>query len=188
LPRVGTAAVAAHRFRISSSARADAVLALLRRHGFSDAHIARMLRVEPRLLCLDSDTIIRPELDFLAALGIQPDAISRTSVLYCSLDKHIAPRFEFLRAVLGSDANIRTAVSSNPYLLTYDSVIKLRAAVDTLSPHGLRESDISKPLTVDPRENCKFGTPNIALRNFAIPNIDFAEIDLEMLSSCKPCQ
>jgi hypothetical protein len=39
---------------------------------------------------------------------------------------------------------------------------------------------------VEGGENCKFGTSNIALRNFAIPNVDFAKIGLETLSSCKP--
>jgi hypothetical protein len=34
------------------------------------------------------------------------------------------------------------------------------------------------------RRNCKFRTPNIALRGFAIPNIDFAKMSLETLSSC----
>jgi hypothetical protein len=37
------------------------------------------------------------------------------------------------------------------------------------------------------RENCKFETPDIALRNFAIPNKDFAEIGLNTLSPWKTC-
>jgi hypothetical protein len=37
------------------------------------------------------------------------------------------------------------------------------------------------------RENCKFGTPNVAFRGFAIPNIDLAKLGLETLSSCKSC-
>jgi hypothetical protein len=36
-------------------------------------------------------------------------------------------------------------------------------------------------------ENCKFGTPNVTLRDFAILNIDLTKLGLETLSSCKPC-
>jgi hypothetical protein len=37
------------------------------------------------------------------------------------------------------------------------------------------------------RENCKFGTPNVALRGFAIANIDFTEMGLGPLFYCKSC-
>jgi hypothetical protein len=51
--------------------------------------------------------------------------------------------------------------------------------------HQPNEQGVNLLLADMSRQNCKFGTPNIVLRNFAIHNIDFEKMDLETLSSCK---
>nr|CAB3464861.1 unnamed protein product [Digitaria exilis] len=59
---------AARNVRIRDTDRANAVAALLRECGFSEAQVTRTLRYEP-LLTLDPDRIIRPKLDFFSSLG-----------------------------------------------------------------------------------------------------------------------
>ncbi|CAN6181966.1 unnamed protein product [Urochloa humidicola] len=146
------AAAASRRVRIRSTDKADAVLALLRRHGYSDAHIARTIRGNAILLCLDPDRIIRPKLEFFAALGVRADALSWSNMLLRSLEKGIAPFVEFLRGVLGSDANIRTAVTRSPFLLRYDHdhETRMRSVLEALRRHGLSENAIPRFLTINP--------------------------------------
>jgi hypothetical protein len=43
------------------------------------------------------------------------------------------------------------------------------------------------PRPLHREKNCKFGTPKVALRGFAIASIDFAEMGLETLFYCKSC-
>ncbi|CAN6217329.1 unnamed protein product [Urochloa humidicola] len=146
------AAVVSRRVRIRSTDKADAVLALLRRHGCSDAHIARTIRSNAILLCLDPDRIIRPKLEFFAALGVRADVLLWSNLLLRSLEKGIVPFVKFLRGVLGSDANIRTAVTRSPYLLRYYHAheTRMRSVLETLRRHGLSENAIPKFLTINP--------------------------------------
>ncbi|KAL6619262.1 hypothetical protein ACP70R_034401 [Stipagrostis hirtigluma subsp. patula] len=146
------AAAASRRIRISSTAKADAVLAILRRHGFSDTHIARMLRNAPQLLLADPDKVIRPKLQFFASLGIPAVVLAGTTrLLFSSLDNHLIPCVEFLRGILRTDADIRTAVSRNPYGFVPDLDKNMRPAVEALRRHGLSEEAISELLLLNLR-------------------------------------
>ncbi|KAL6609997.1 hypothetical protein ACP70R_039966 [Stipagrostis hirtigluma subsp. patula] len=146
------AAAASRRIRIISTAKADAVLAILRRYGFSDAHIARMLRNAPQLLLADPDKVVRPKLQFFASLGIPAVILAGTTrLLFCSLHNHLIPCVEFLRGILRTDADIRTAVSSNPYGFVPDLDKNMRPAVEALRRHGLSEEAISELLLLNLR-------------------------------------
>ncbi|OEL17433.1 hypothetical protein BAE44_0021548 [Dichanthelium oligosanthes] len=143
------AAAAASRWvRICSTAKADAVLALLRHHGFSDAHIARLLRRAPRLLILDPDKIIRPKVEFFESLGIGAAVLAQTNLLMSSLDKHLVPCVEFLRGILGTDAKFRAAVSRYPMILQCSLEKSMRPSVEALRRHGLPEDAISQLLII----------------------------------------
>ncbi|KAK3135713.1 hypothetical protein QOZ80_5BG0422510 [Eleusine coracana subsp. coracana] len=143
-PAAAAAIVASHGVRIVSTAKADAVLALLRHYGFSDTQIAYLIRQSPRLLLIDPDKILRPKLEFFASLGFPVGYLVRKSILEHSLNKHIIPCVEFLRGILGTDANIRLAASRFPYSFIFDPEKKMRPALQALRRHGLSEEVISK--------------------------------------------
>ncbi|CAN6337655.1 unnamed protein product [Urochloa humidicola] len=143
------AAVAARWTLIRSTAKADAVLALLRQHGFSDGHIARLIRIDPGLLILDPDKIIRPKLEFFDSLGVGVATLTQTSLLSRSLDNNLVPCVDFIRAIVGTDAGVRTAICYKPYALRFDLEKHMRPAVEALRCHGLSEEAISKLVIID---------------------------------------
>ncbi|KAG2619404.1 hypothetical protein PVAP13_3NG076916 [Panicum virgatum] len=137
------AAVVSRWVRIRSTAKADDVLALLRHHGFSSAHIAQLLRKAPVILITNPE-ITRPKLRFFDSLGVGATVLAQSNVLTSSLNKFLVPCFEFLRGIVGTDANLRTAFSRKPCSLRGLVQKKLRPAVENLRRHGLSDEAISK--------------------------------------------
>ncbi|KAG2619354.1 transcription termination factor MTERF5, chloroplastic-like [Panicum virgatum] len=144
------AAAAASRYvRIRDRDRADAVRALLREYGFSEAEVTRTVRQDPFLLNFDPDRIIRPKLDFFVSLGFEPRFIAaEPHILARSLDNHLVPCIEFLRGILGSDDSVRTAVCRVPRALLVDLDNNMRPAVEAFRRHGLPEESIAKLLLI----------------------------------------
>ncbi|CAN6346900.1 unnamed protein product [Urochloa humidicola] len=145
-PAAAAAAAASRKLRIRSTDRADAVRALCRSHGFTDADITEMVRRASQILTLDPDQILRPKLDLFASLGVQPRKLAITPTLLTrSLDKHLVPCIQFLRGILGTDDAVCRAISSNPRGLCMGDLDRnMRPALDTLRRLGLPEKSISK--------------------------------------------
>ncbi|KAG2627596.1 hypothetical protein PVAP13_3KG128728 [Panicum virgatum] len=143
------AAAAARSVRIRDRDRADAVRALLREYGFSEAEVARTVRQDPVLLSFDPDRTIRPKLDFFLSLGFEPRFLAaEPHILARSLDNHLVPCIEFLRGILGSDDSVRTAVCRVPRALLVDLDNNMRPAVEAFRRHGLPEESIAKLLVI----------------------------------------
>nr|ACG25036.1 mTERF family protein [Zea mays] len=146
---VSPAVAAARKVRIRDTDRADAVRALLRKYGFSEADITRTVRLDPLLLTFDPDRTIRPKLDFFVSLGIQPRLLAtEPHILARSLEKHIIPCIEFFRTILRTDDNIRIAVSRVPRALMTDIESTMRPAVEAFLSHGLSMEAIAKLLMI----------------------------------------
>ncbi|RLN27623.1 hypothetical protein C2845_PM05G25080 [Panicum miliaceum] len=143
------AAVASRGVRVCSAAKADAVLALLRSHGFSGAQIAQLLRAAPRVLIADPDKILRPKLRFFDSVGVGATVFAHSNLLARSLDKFLVPFVEFLRGIVGTDANIRTALSRRACCRCGLDPKKLRPAVENLRRHGLSDEAISKLIVLN---------------------------------------
>jgi mTERF domain-containing protein, mitochondrial len=147
---VSPATAAIRKVRIRDTDKADAVRELLREYGFSDAEVTRTVVNDPLLLTFDPDRILRPKLEFLLlTLGFPPRVIaSEAHILARSLDKHLIPCVEFLRGILGSDANIRIAVSRTPRALLADLDNSMRPAVQAFLRHGLSKEAVAKLLLI----------------------------------------
>ncbi|XP_062181647.1 uncharacterized protein LOC133885896 [Phragmites australis] len=143
------AAAAARKVRIRDTDRADAVRGLLREYGFTEAEVTRTVRQDPLLLNFDPDRIIRPKLEFFFSLGFQPRMLAaEPHILARSLDNHLVPCIEFLRGILGSDDNLRVAVSRVPRALMADLDNHMRPAVEAFRRHGLSVEAIAKLLLI----------------------------------------
>jgi mTERF domain-containing protein, mitochondrial len=144
------ATAAARKIRIRDTDKADAVRELLREYGFSEAEVTRTVVNDPMLLTFDPERNLRPKLEYLLlTLRLKPRVIAaEPHILARSLDKHVVPCIEFLRGILGSDVNIRSAVSRIPraFLAGVDS--SMRPAVETFLRHGLSKQAVAKLLTI----------------------------------------
>jgi mTERF domain-containing protein, mitochondrial len=130
--------------RIISTAKANSVLALLRRYGFSDSQIALLIRQAPKLLVVDPDKILRPKLEFFASLGFPVGWLANKQILDRSLNSYIIPCVDLLRCILGTDANIRLAASRHKFGFSFNPEKRMRPALQALRHHGLSEEVISK--------------------------------------------
>ncbi|TVU19373.1 hypothetical protein EJB05_35518, partial [Eragrostis curvula] len=154
----GAAARAAPSVRLASpgaAAQADAVLALLRRYDFSDAHISSTIRQRPSLLAADPAKTLQPKLEFLASVGIEAPLLPRLvlahpAILTYSVQHYLEPLFASLREVLGSDARVLAALHTNPFAIRgrpktfFPSITLLREV------HGLSADDVSKLVAEQP--------------------------------------
>jgi mTERF domain-containing protein len=148
-PTAAAATATSQKIRILSTEKADAVCALLRDHGFTDADIVRTVRSAPSILVADPERILRPKLDFFASLGFEPRKIATAPFLLVrSLDKHIVPSIQFIRDIVGSDDELRRGFSRVPRALMADVEKNIRPAVEALRRGGFTEADISKLLVV----------------------------------------
>lgn len=140
----------------ASTAQADAVLVLLRRYGFSDADISSTVRKFPIVLVSDPAKTLQPKLDFLASVGITapllPRLISLSPILlHRSIQDHLAPLFDSLREVLGSDSRVVTALRQMPFVLRCHPKTTLSRALPALRDvHGIPPSDVSKLVALQP--------------------------------------
>ncbi|GJM88591.1 hypothetical protein PR202_ga04669 [Eleusine coracana subsp. coracana] len=153
------AARAANSVRLASpraAAQADAVLALLRRYGFSDADISSAVRQVPILLTADPAKTLQPKLDFFASVGIQTPLLQcfvplSPVIFFRSVENHLEPFFASLREVLGSNAGVVAVLNRKPFVIRCQPKSTLFRIVPLLREvHGLSATDVSKLVAFDP--------------------------------------
>jgi mTERF domain-containing protein len=108
-----------------------------------------LLRAAPHVLLSDPDKIIRPKLRFFDSLGVGATVLAQSNLITRSLDKFLVPCVEFLRGIVGTDANLRTALTRRPCFLGGLNQRKLRPAVENLRRHGLSDEAISKLIVLN---------------------------------------
>ncbi|XP_047044646.1 uncharacterized protein LOC124649006 [Lolium rigidum] len=139
-----------------STAQADAVLDLLRRYGFSDADISATVRKFPIMLVSNPTKTIQPKLDFFASVGISapllPKLVSLSPVvLHRSIQDHLAPLFESLREILGSNARVVTALRQMPFVVRCCPKNTLNLVLSALRDvHGVPPGDVSRLIALQP--------------------------------------
>ncbi|KAM0916323.1 hypothetical protein ACQ4PT_010381 [Festuca glaucescens] len=139
-----------------STAQADAVLDLLRRYGFSGADISATVRKFPIILVSNPTKTLQPKLDFLASVGISapllPKLVSLSPiVLHRSVQDHLAPLFESLREILGSNARVVTALRQMPFVVRCSPKNTLNLGLSALRDvHGVPPGDVSRLVAIHP--------------------------------------
>ncbi|XP_047093066.1 uncharacterized protein LOC124705379 [Lolium rigidum] len=139
-----------------STAQADAVLDLLRRYGFSDTDISATVRKFPIMLVSNPTKTIQPKLDFFASVGISapllPKLVSLSPVvLHRSIQDHLAPLFESLREILGSNARVVAALRKMPFVVRCCPKNTLNLVLSALRDvHGVPPGDVSRLIALQP--------------------------------------
>jgi mTERF domain-containing protein, mitochondrial len=138
-----------------AAAQADAVLAVLRRYGFSNTDISSTIRKRPTLLNTAPAKSLQPKLEFLASIGIEPPLLQRLvllnpQILHRSIKSHLEPLFTSLREVLGSDAGVVAALNKMPFAIRCDAKSFLLTLPQLRDVHGLSAADVSKLVAARP--------------------------------------
>ncbi|GAB4855163.1 hypothetical protein Ancab_023789 [Ancistrocladus abbreviatus] len=137
-----------HGLKFDSPEKPDSVLALLRNHGFTDAHVAKFVHRYPLALCYyPPERTLLPKIEFLHSIGISkedlPDVICRCPyILRGSLENLINPAYSMLKSILQSNEKVFTTINRlGPYFVQ-KSTKNLCPNVALLKEIGIPDSRI----------------------------------------------
>ncbi|GAB2269301.1 hypothetical protein Dimus_004224 [Dionaea muscipula] len=146
------------RLGFSPSRKADGILELLRDHGFSNAHIARMVSAWPLLLRVRSpQRTLLPKLEFFYSIGFSkedlPAFINKNPMYWLrSLENHIIPVYLTLKAVLQSDDQVVRILKRAQWRLAWMGGKNLGPNIAFLREIGAPQSTIALMLKIFPTD------------------------------------
>ncbi|EHA8588930.1 transcription termination factor MTERF2, chloroplastic [Cocos nucifera] len=147
---------AAKKFHLKSTANPDAVLALLKGHGFTKPQIANLVSKHPAILAAGPEKTIKPKLEFFAGIGYTGADLGKLissdpNLLLNSLEKRIVRNFYLLKTQLGSPAAVIAAIAGSSRLLRYNLSTMMLPNLQTLRDHGVPALKIVMLVTRYPR-------------------------------------
>ncbi|XP_026412822.1 uncharacterized protein LOC113308575 isoform X1 [Papaver somniferum] len=150
------AITASEKLSFRNTLNPDSVLALLKRYGFTEIHISKVISKVPSILQSNPTNILKPKLDFFKSKGIDEfelaDFISSfPQLLTLDLRKEIIPCFDTLRSIVQSDENVVKMIRRNPWIISRDRVEVVRVNVEILRNEGVPETHISNHLILHPK-------------------------------------
>ncbi|XP_027368131.1 transcription termination factor MTERF2, chloroplastic-like [Abrus precatorius] len=145
-----TAARLSRNLRLKNSYKPNAVLNLLKNHGFSKTQIATYVQQHPRVLLNKAQKTLLPKLKFIHSIGVPiseiPRVIARNhKLLIRSLYNWLVPHYKVLRSVLRSDEEVVRALRHGALSFQYGylTVKNLASNVSVLRDSGVPQACIS---------------------------------------------
>ncbi|KAK1293595.1 hypothetical protein QJS10_CPB17g01589 [Acorus calamus] len=140
---------------LKTTENADSVLLLLKNQGFTNAQIAKLVSISPRLVLLNPDKNLKPKIDFLRGAGFStPDLThiisSNPQILNSSLEKRILPAMGFLKGILGSDKDIISTIKNAKWILNSNLNELMRPKIAALQDHGVPAYRVSAMIKRNP--------------------------------------
>ncbi|WOK99124.1 hypothetical protein Cni_G07836 [Canna indica] len=138
----------------SSTDKPLAVVSLLRSHGLSPSHVARLVAQRPVVLLSRPERTLAPKLRFLSSF-LPPSFVSDL-LLICpcllsrSLQAHIEPLFSLLRCFLDSPEALFFAARRGQFLFTCNLQATVAPNIALLLSSGVRSGNIAKLLSTHP--------------------------------------
>lgn len=147
-----TASLVSQKVHLQNPEKANSVLALLRKHGFSQTQISNLIRKRPLLLLADPENTLLPKLEFFHSIGASSTDLARVltadpTLLTRSLENQIVPCYNFLKSVLLSDKKIVTALKRTSWIFLEGHTKNLIPNISFLRELGVPESCIVLLLT-----------------------------------------
>ncbi|KAG5514301.1 hypothetical protein RHGRI_035641 [Rhododendron griersonianum] len=148
-----TALSASQKVNFRSAEQPDSVLALLRNHGFTAAHISRLARRCPQVLSSDPKNTLLPKLEFFESIGIPSTDLANSfsgypTLLKCSLTDQIIPVYNYLKTViLLNDKQVRKSFRYSPRLFGTNLEKNIRPRIATLRELNVPASALSVLVT-----------------------------------------
>ncbi|GLT28533.1 hypothetical protein SLA2020_034570 [Shorea laevis] len=134
------------RVQFRDSVKPDSVLNLLRNHGFTDAHISRIVRVQPLVLWLDAERTLLPKLEFFHSIGISganlATLISRNPSLFGRNLSKIISCYDFLKSQLVDSEIVVKSLMKTSRILQEDVQRNVCPNISYLKEVGVPDSNI----------------------------------------------
>ncbi|KAG1342429.1 transcription termination factor MTERF2, chloroplastic [Cocos nucifera] len=134
-----------HLTALRSTLNPDSVLRFLKRHGFDDLHIRRLMSSYPPLLCASVDNSLEPNFRALKAIGFSDATLAQLVVAspHSLILRSASPRIQFWRDFFGgNDKSLLRALKKNKGLITHDIDRNIAPKVDLLQRQGLSTEEI----------------------------------------------
>ncbi|MED6179765.1 hypothetical protein PIB30_003980 [Stylosanthes scabra] len=153
-----TAAQLSQKVHFQSPEKPNAVLALLRKYGFSETQISKYIQKRPMLLITNANKIILPKLKFLSSIGISREdlrklVIENHGLLARSLEKCLIPRYEVLKSVVRNEREVVCSLKRGAMAFALCDVIKnVVPNTQVLRDLGVPQSSISMLVMFHPSE------------------------------------
>ncbi|KAB2627361.1 hypothetical protein D8674_020979 [Pyrus ussuriensis x Pyrus communis] len=127
--------------KLRSPKRADSVLSFLRNHGLSETQISRIVRNHSPVLNSNTEKTLLPKLEFFASLGVSRGDLAKTlaygpKLLSMSLEKRIAPTYDFLRSLL-SQKNVVSVLKRGSWIFVEGHSKKVAPNIEVLKKSDL---------------------------------------------------
>lgn len=108
---------------LKSTEKPKSVVDFLRSHGFEDAHLRKLVSLNPRCLCYDVEKTLAPKIRAFLDLGFSPSdlihlILSNAGVLNLRVDQ-IVLKVELWKNLIGSTDLLMKFFKRNQWLLTY---------------------------------------------------------------------
>ncbi|KAL4603202.1 hypothetical protein ACB092_10G108500 [Castanea dentata] len=132
----------------------DSVLNLLKRNGFNDTHITKLIKINPRFLLSDPKKTLLPKIEFFLSIGISSSDLPRTlasnpDLLQRSLNNVLIPCYNFLTSLLVEKEKDITTLKRSRWSLHYMTICMVPNVV-LLREGGVPQSSISFLVTTCP--------------------------------------
>eukprot|EP00268_Persea_americana_P038116 TRINITY_DN3776_c0_g1_i10.p1 TRINITY_DN3776_c0_g1~~TRINITY_DN3776_c0_g1_i10.p1 ORF type:complete len:439 (-),score=48.59 TRINITY_DN3776_c0_g1_i10:1398-2714(-) len=141
---------------LKSPKNPDSVLEFLKKSGFEDTHIKKLISSRPRFLASNVEKTLKPKFIFFQELGLSgasfADILTKCpALLKCSIDNHIRPKIDFLRTLLQNDDDVIRAIKKSCWLGQCSLHKIIMPNIEILRRYGASDSQISSCLVLHTR-------------------------------------
>ncbi|XP_031268363.1 transcription termination factor MTERF15, mitochondrial-like [Pistacia vera] len=141
-----------------TSEKPDSVLGLLRKNGFSEAHISKLVKKKPKLLLGRVEKTLLPKLEFFHSVGISgidlANVLSSNPGILCqSLEKEIIPNYYFLKSLVSNNEKIVNVWKRATFL--HDVQKNVVPNISALKGIGVTHSSFSTLVASNPGVLCE---------------------------------
>ncbi|GMH09334.1 hypothetical protein Nepgr_011175 [Nepenthes gracilis] len=142
--------------RLKSEKNADSLIEFLNQHGLDNNQIKNFISSVPSSLNSNVDKTLKPKIRVFQDLGLSGTDLvdfiaSNPYITERGLDSHILPSVDFLKLILGTDANVIKAIKRANWLLSGSTPKRMRENVASLQKYGLSHERIQKLILLNPR-------------------------------------
>ncbi|XP_008804493.2 transcription termination factor MTERF15, mitochondrial-like [Phoenix dactylifera] len=132
---------------LKSNEKPKSVVDFLRSHGFEDAHLRKLVSLNPRCLCYDVKKTLAPKMRAFLDMGFSPSdlphlILSNPNVLNLSVDR-ILPKIELWKNLLGSTDLLMKFFKKNQWLLGYSVEKTILPNISLLRDCGITDERLA---------------------------------------------